>query len=79
MRSDDLLGATVEIDHGGGLRTLYANLQSETRVETGDYVTAGQPIGAVGATALGESGLPPHLHFAVTQDGEAVDPEEFLR
>jgi len=34
-------------------------------------------IGAVGTTAAAESGQP-HLHFAVTKDGKAVDPNEYL-
>ena len=37
----------------------------------------GQIIGAVGTTAAAESGQP-HLHFAVTKDGKAVDPNEYL-
>ena len=44
---------------------------------TGDSVSAGQIIGAVGTTAAAESGQP-HLHFAVTKDGKAVDPNEYL-
>ena len=41
-------------------------------------VTAGQVIGAVGTTAAAESAQGPHLHFSVTKDGDAVDPEEYL-
>ena len=37
----------------------------------------GAVIGAVGTTAAAESGQP-HLHFAVTKDGKAVDPNEYL-
>ena len=48
-------------------------------MEPGDFVTAGQIIGAVGATAAVEAAQSPHLHFAVTKDGEAVDPGQFLK
>ena len=48
-------------------------------VEAGDSVSAGQIIGAVGATASAEAAQSPHLHFSVTRDGEAVDPGEFLK
>ena len=34
-------------------------------------------IGAVGTTAAAESGAP-HLHFAVSRDGKAVDPRAYL-
>ena len=38
----------------------------------------GQIIGSVGTTAAAESASGPHLHFAVTCDGDAVDPQTFL-
>lgn len=75
---DDLLGCAVLLDHGDGHETLYANLSEETVVAEGEYVTAGQALGAVGDTALSESALPAHLHFAVTLNGECIDPEAFL-
>ena len=79
VRDDEWMGTTVVISHDGGYDTVYANLQSTPTVEVGDYVTAGQVIGSVGKTALGESAEPPHLHFAVTKDGEYVDPSEYLK
>lgn len=75
---DDLLGSAVLLDHGDGYETLYANLSGEVAVAEGEYVSAGQALGAVGTTALSEAALPAHLHFAVTYHGEPVDPEEFL-
>ena len=39
---------------------------------------SGEIIGAVGTTAAAETAQGPHLHFGVTLDGEAVDPQEFL-
>ena len=65
------------LEHEGGYETTYANLQSKPTVETGDSVSAGQIIGAVGTTAAAESGAP-HLHFAVSRDGKAVDPRAYL-
>ena len=77
VTDDTLMGTTVVLEHEGGYETTYANLQSKPTVETGDSVSAGQIIGAVGTTAAAESGQP-HLHFAVTKDGKAVDPNEYL-
>lgn len=74
-----LMGTTVVIDHEGGYTTTYSNLQAKPTVQPGDLVTAGQIIGAVGATASAEAAQSPHLHFSVTRDGEAVDPNEFLK
>ena len=78
ITDDPLMGTTVVIQHSGGYETTYANLQAEPAVETGDTVTAGQAIGAVGTTAAAESAQGAHLHFAVTREGEAVDPQTFL-
>ena len=75
---DEQLGRTVVITHEGGYATRYASLSQEVLVSPGDAVALGQPIAAVGTTALLESALEPHVHFAVTCDGENVDPREFL-
>ena len=77
--SDDvLMGTTVVVDHGDGYQTTYANLQASPPVAQGDDVSAGQAIGTVGSGAAAESDRGPHLHFGVTLDGDAVDPQAFL-
>ena len=50
----------------------------EILVKAGDTVSVGTVIGAVGTSAAAESAQPPHLHFAVTKDGDVVDPQVFL-
>ncbi len=79
VRDDDLMGTTVVIAHDDGCDTVYANLQATPTVNVGEHVTAGQVIGSVGKTALSESALPTHLHFAVTRDGEFIDPAEYVK
>ena len=79
VEDDPLMGTTVVIEHDGGYVTTYANLQSIPAVKAGDAVSAGQILGAVGATAIAEAALPPHLHFAVEKDGDAVNPQAFLK
>lgn len=76
--ADDLYGTTVVIDHGAGLTSTYSNLASLPTVEAGDTVTVGQVIGSVGETALCEIGEVTHLHFAMTLDGESVNPAEYM-
>jgi murein DD-endopeptidase MepM/ murein hydrolase activator NlpD len=68
-------GRMVEIDHGNGLSTRYGHL-SEINVKVGDNVKIGQVIGAVGSTGRSTG---PHLHYETRIDGEAVDPQKFLR
>ncbi len=68
-------GRMVEIDHGNGLSTRYGHL-SEIEVKVGDLIKIGQIIGAVGSTGRSTG---PHLHYETRIDGEAVDPQRFLR
>jgi len=68
-------GRMVEIDHGNGLSTRYGHL-SEINVKVGDTIRIGQVIGAVGSTGRSTG---PHLHYETRIDGEAVDPQKFLR
>ena len=75
---DEQMGMTVVIRHEGGYATRYASLDAEVAVQPGDTVTAGQTIGLVGNTALMESAIGDHIHFAVTCNGEAVNPADFL-
>ena len=68
-------GRMVEIDHGNGLSTRYGHL-SEINVKVGDSIKIGQVIGEVGSTGRSNG---PHLHYETRIDGEAVDPQKFLR
>jgi murein DD-endopeptidase MepM/ murein hydrolase activator NlpD len=68
-------GRMVEVDHGNGLSTRYGHL-SEINVKVGDAIKIGQVIGAVGSTGRSTG---PHLHYETRIDGEAVDPQKFLR
>lgn len=78
VEDDPLMGTTVVIEHDGGYQTTYSNLAVPPSVTAGDTVSAGQIIGTVGDTAAAEAAQEPHLHFSVTKDGEAVDPNTFL-
>ena len=75
---DERLGTTVVLNHGGGVESIYANLAGTPTVNTGDKVSVGQVIGAVGESALFEIGEVSHLHFAMTKDGQSIDPGAYL-
>jgi murein DD-endopeptidase MepM/ murein hydrolase activator NlpD len=67
---DRLEGKQVVIDHGNGLRSVYAHLQAVAPgIVPGAHVEAGQVIGGVGITGTQAEGKPgteaPHLHFEI--------------
>ena len=68
-------GYYVQIDHGGGLETLYAHCSSIC-VTTGQQVQAGQIIGYVGHTGRATGS---HLHLEVRINGNRANPlQHFL-
>ena len=68
-------GKMVEVDHGNGFATRYAHL-SQIDVEVGQPIRIGQIVGKVGSTGRSTG---PHLHYETRIDGDAVDPQRFLR
>jgi len=67
--NEGLYHKTVEIDHGNGLKTRYAQL-GRIDVHWGDTVAADQVIGASGK----DNGAEPHLHFEVWRGGRSMNP-----
>jgi murein DD-endopeptidase MepM/ murein hydrolase activator NlpD len=65
----------VEIEHANGVSTRYGHL-SEIDVKVGQTIKIGQVIGRLGSTGRSTG---PHLHYETRIDGEAVDPDRFLR
>ena len=62
-------GYYIQIDHGGGLETLYAHCSSIC-VTTGQQVQSGEVIGYVGHTGRATGN---HLHLEVSVDGNRAD------
>ena len=67
-------GYYIQIDHGGGLETLYAHCSSIC-VTTGQQVQAGEVIGYVGHTGRVTGN---HLHLEVRIDGNRADAMQFF-
>jgi murein DD-endopeptidase MepM/ murein hydrolase activator NlpD len=67
-------GNTLIIDHGLGLFSMLAHL-SRLDVREEEVVTAGQIVGAVGATGRVTG---PHLHWALRASGARIDPVSLL-
>ncbi len=75
---DKQLGTTVAVEHKDGFTTYYSNLSAEPPVEVGQSLQAGEVLGTVGDSAVEEVALGGHLHFAVSQNGQPIDPNLFL-
>jgi murein DD-endopeptidase MepM/ murein hydrolase activator NlpD len=68
------LGTYIEIDHGNGFSTRYANLD-DIIVRQGESVTKGMRIGISGNSG---GSVAPHLHYEVLRFGKPLDPVDFL-
>ena len=67
-------GNMVIIDHGHGLKTIYAHLK-EAAVQEGDDVYQGQVIGYVGQTGRATG---PHLHWGASLNNVRFRPHSLL-
>lgn len=68
-------GYYLVIDHGGGVKTVYAHCNSIS-VSVNDTVSRGLPIGTVGNTG---NSTGPHLHFELRVNGsQYIDPYPYL-
>ncbi len=68
-------GNAVIVDHGSGICSCYFHLSSFA-CQVGDKVTAGQVICYSGNTGVSTG---PHLHFAVRENGEYVNPLKYFK
>lgn len=71
---DNIYGYYVWIDHGYGIKTLYAH-NDRLLVVKGERVGRGQTIAYSGNTGKSTA---PHVHFEVVQNNSPVDPLTYL-
>lgn len=87
LGADGRSGRYVRIQHDDGTLTAYMHMDEVAELQVGDHVLAGQYIGTLGATAVGNT--PPHCHFSLelpnsaaakgdVRDTHYIDPAPFL-
>lgn len=67
-------GNYVVVHHGNGYETLYAHL-SRIDVKIGQWVEAGQRLGAMGSTGRSTG---PHLHFTIFRNNVTLNPLHYV-
>ncbi len=72
VRTDEILGNVVEVEHNTNLRTIYYSL-GEVKVKVGDMLIQGQTIGTSGANKISEAKN--SLLFEAYYNGALVNPE----
>lgn len=73
-----MTGYCVTIEHADGFVSVYSSLAEDVPVKEGDKVTKGQKIGEMSDSAAGESTYGAHLDFSLLQNGEEVDPNDYI-
>jgi hypothetical protein len=74
VRECYIAGNTVIVDHGSGLFTYYCHI-SEFKVEEGQLIEQGDPVGLIGLTGRVTG---PHLHWGCRVQGKRVDALSIL-
>ena len=68
-------GYTIAIQHQENIVSVYKH-NSALLKKTGDFVKAGDPVAIIGES--GELSQGPHLHFELWNDGNPVNPKEYI-
>lgn len=71
---DGEYGKCIRISHGNGVVSIYGHLSS-IEVSTGQQISKGSRIGAVGSTGQSTG---PHLHYEVQVNGARVNPAPYM-
>jgi hypothetical protein len=69
-------GNTIVIDHGLGIISIFGHLENFSKIETGQKIKKGNPIGTMGKTGYA-SGY--HLHWEMRIGNVAIDPMQWTK
>ncbi len=72
-----LEGGVIEISHENGIKSVYKSLE-DISVKNGDFVKAGDVIGAISTSMARELNTGAHLHFEMFENNLAVNPNNYI-
>lgn len=75
---ESALGVSVTIEHKNGYTTVYAGLADTDMVKEGQEIKTGDTLGKLAEKSTGENVKEPHLHFEILQNGENINPADFI-
>lgn len=78
FKADKLYGAVITISHAGGIKTVYKFVDPVDNIKAGDKISRGDVIATVTAATGVENMEGDHLHFEVYENGDQVDPDDYL-
>lgn len=74
-KNDSKYGKFVILEHGNGLKSFYAHMNS-INVKKGQILNTGEKIGVIGNSGRV---INTHLHFEILKNGTTVNPLEFFK
>lgn len=77
INEDQIMGGVIVTENNDGSIITYCGVTPSEGLKIGSHLSSGDVIGKVGEIA-GESKDGIHIHVEVSENGEPVDPEEFL-
>lgn len=75
---DNIEATAITIAHRNNLKTVYQFIDIREGLQVGDKVTRGEVIATVAEASGDEFKLGSHLHFEILNNGENVDPNDYL-
>ncbi len=76
--TDEIMGPTVVIDHGGDVIATYCGVEASEELKKGMHVDKCDKIGILSTIPSEADAECPHLHLEISVDGEISDPLEVM-
>ncbi|MGI5891263.1 MAG: peptidoglycan DD-metalloendopeptidase family protein [Bacillota bacterium] len=76
--SDNYWGGCIEIEHAGGMKSIYRCI-TPSGIKEGQSVVAGETIGTVAPSPKAEAMQEPHLHLEISSEDGQQNPLDYIK